>query len=254
MCKSHFELGLYKPGAGEGRRPAPGGQKKPLKEGPSPGRTVQGHGARDPRCCRQWSAWKPPRRPKPAKPKRGAPSQPSAKQDHPGRKHPATRTGDAQRRKTKPRRGNQSKRQTKPDKAEKTRQPRQGRRAEASQGKTRTSDPAQAGQGKQAQGKPKQGKGLGDSRGQSQSALVCHSSIPSETSKTGRAAVVSARPKHNPEAPNTRQSVHVCKSDPVKTCKTGRTAVVSAGARVPAQPRALRIISALPVCRIVLNC
>ena len=161
-------------------------------------------------------AWKPPRRPKPAKPKRGAPSQPSAKQAHPGRKHPTTRTGDAQRRKTKPRRGNQSKRQNQARQGRKTRQPRQGRRAEASQGKTRTSDPAQAGQGKQAQGKPKQGKGLGDSRGQSQSALVCHSSIPSETSKTGRAAVVSARPKRTPEAPSTHLSVHVCMPNPVR--------------------------------------
>ena len=177
----------------------------------------------------------------PSKPTRGGGTPPRGPETHSDEK---PNQGEATRARGK----------TKPDKAEKTRQPRQGRRAEASQGKTRTSDPAQAGQGKQAQGKPKQGKGLGDSRGQSQSALVCHSSIPSETSKTGRAAVVSARPKHNPEAPNTRQSVHVCKSVPVKTCKTGRTAVVSAGARVPAQPRALRIISALPVCRIVLNC
>ena len=178
----------------------------------------------------------------PSKPTRGGGTPPRGPETHSDEK---PNQGEATRARGK----------TKPDKAEKTRQPRQGRRAEARQGKTGTSDPAQARQGKQAQGKPKQGKGLGDSRGQSQSALVCHSSIPSETSKTGRAAVVSARPRQTPEAHSTCPSAHVCVSVPVRNVQNREDSCCVGRRQGPgAQPRALRIISALPVCRIVLNC
>ena len=112
-------------------------------------------------CCRQWSAWKPPRRPKPAKPKRGAPSQPSAKQAHPGRKHPTTRTGDAQRRKTKPRRGNQSKRQNQARQGRTKKQDNQDKADERKPAKARPEPATQHKQGKANKPKASQNKARG---------------------------------------------------------------------------------------------
>ena len=157
---------------------------------------------------------------------RGPQANPGAKPAHPGGGTPSRgnrrRAAAATEHKTKTRQA-----RTRPKRRNKTRRGEQAGTARNTKAR-QTRDQRSKAEPRGDQNKPKQNQasktktsqnkagGLGNSQGRSQSSLVCQCSIPSETSKTGRAAVVSARPQPYPRAPSTRQSAHVCVSVPVK--------------------------------------
>ena len=135
------------------------------------------------------------------------PSQPSDKQAHPGEstppRGPETHTAPnktSQDQGARPRQGRQARQDRKQKRNDQSKADK-SKPSKAEQRKNERPSPSKTRRTRPRQANARQGEG--NSLGQSQSELICQCSIPSETSKTGRAAVVSARPRHTPEAPST---------------------------------------------------